>query len=164
MFRAIESEKPFAPFSQLRLTFPPVANKPETMGEVQLFTGINGTGKTRILSLLAGMLGNEEPLKKRLKGFDGQLQFSVSDSYPSPPKGPAWSRFTVHPNNLWFQQTGPFNSSTASLPAFVYSGMAYVTDAQVGVMADIKTPPRQSCLSFNRPEGSSNRCFKLLPI
>jgi predicted ATP-binding protein involved in virulence len=41
------------------------------------------------------------------------------------------------------------------VPAFAYSGYAYLTDASVSAMGTVQRPDRNQCLSFNRPEGSS---------
>lgn len=58
----------FPPFADAELTFPA---KPEgsKLAEVQIMTGQNGTGKTRLLSILAAALGNESELKHRINGL-----------------------------------------------------------------------------------------------
>ncbi len=54
----------FPPFADQNLIFPPL---PEgvTGGEVHLFTGENGTGKTRLLCVLAAACGNDSDLDNR---------------------------------------------------------------------------------------------------
>ena len=41
------------------------------------------------------------------------------------------------------------------VPAFAYSGTAYVSDAPISVMADLPKPNRDFCLSFIRAEDHS---------
>ena len=54
--------KDFAPFADTQLTFP----EPKAPGgDVHLFAGENGTGKTRMLTLLAAVCGNPGELKER---------------------------------------------------------------------------------------------------
>jgi hypothetical protein len=84
MFRAIIADN-FPPFGRLDLDLPSVANKPPELGEVHLFTGVNGTGKTRLLSLIAAMLDNAVPLTKRMKGVGSSTLFAVSDKAPTRP-------------------------------------------------------------------------------
>ena len=78
MFRAIIADD-FPPFGKLELELPPVADKPDAVGEVHLFTGVNGTGKTRLLCLIAAMLGNAVPLISRMKGSGSPLLIKVTD-------------------------------------------------------------------------------------
>lgn len=59
----------FEPFNDQTLEFKPRAS--ENLADVHFFVGQNGTGKTRLLSLLAAACGNPEELKFR------------TDSYPS---------------------------------------------------------------------------------
>src|SRR5438067_1584461 len=77
MFRAIGSDK-FPPFRSFRLGFEPVPDKPVDLAEVHLLTGVNGTGKTRILSALAALLGNPEPLQKRLSEPSQQIDLAIA--------------------------------------------------------------------------------------
>ena len=53
MFRALASDN-FPPFGKLNLQFLEVKNKPADLAEVHLFTGVNGTGKTRLLTVPGG--------------------------------------------------------------------------------------------------------------
>jgi predicted ATPase len=77
MLRAIQSDN-FPPFGKFGLTLPPVENKPDDLAEVHLFTGGNGTGKTRLLSVLAAMLENPEPLAKRVKGITDPISIRIT--------------------------------------------------------------------------------------
>jgi hypothetical protein len=54
----------FPPFQDLKLDFRATESKGK-LAEGHLLTGINGTGKTRILSVLAAFLGNPSPLARR---------------------------------------------------------------------------------------------------
>lgn len=162
MFRAIASDN-FPPFGKFQLELPPVENKPKELGEVHLFTGVNGTGKTRILSVMAAMLGNPHPLVKRLKGSESSVTFFTSDKHPLPANRTQFSHSVADGNgHNWSHHGGSFHNTTMNIPAFAYSGMAYVADVQVAVMAQIKVPDRTVCLSFNRPEDTSKSLLQAI--
>lgn len=156
MFRAIAS-KNFEPFGQLRLEFPPVPDKPENLAEVHLFTGVNGTGKTRILSVLSAMLGNTKHLLKRMKGGQSSSIYATS-RFPATDNFERWGSYLVAgPTSVGWQHVGgDFIQKHQEIPAFAYSGYAYVTDAPVSAMGAVQKPDRNECLSFNRPEQSSH--------
>jgi hypothetical protein len=149
MFRSIASNN-FAPFGELQLTFPAVPQKPSSLAEVHLLTGVNGTGKTRILSVLSAMLGNPIHLQKRMKGNGGTASFAA---------GLDASGFQIDVGNGALNCSGGhqalFSTYQHTIPAFAYSGYAYLADAQVSAMGTISRPDRHYCLSFNRPETSS---------
>lgn len=143
--------KEFPPFGELKVKFPKVVGKPENMAEVHLFTGTNGTGKTRILSLLAAIFGHKEPLASRWPGEHG-IRFSNDITHES-----------LNPNN-W---SGHLSTNggrggdsalieqVAKIPAFAYGGGAYISDAAVVPLAEMSKPRRDACLSFSRaPEAS----------
>lgn len=155
MFRAIASDN-FPPFGSFVLKLPPIADKPEDLAEVHLFTGVNGTGKTRLLSVLAAMLGNVQPMQRRLKGLDENgVSISGTDEFPLPPQQQMWARMISPHANIHWQTGGPIMTWGAAVPAFAYSGIAYVADAPISVMADVPKPDRTFCLSFIRPEDHS---------
>ena len=155
MFRALACDN-FQPFGNFRMDFPPVADRPSELAEVQLLTGVNGTGKTRILSALAAMLGQHEHLKKRLKGVTTPIIFVASDAHPTPGNPQQWqNRLQAAETGFGWQQGGPLHQWCERVPAFAYSGIAYVADSPITVMADVPKPDRASCLSFTRPEAHS---------
>lgn len=126
MLRAIESDN-FPPFGKFRLTLPPVEQKPDNLAEVHLFTGVNGTGKTRVLSILAAMLGNDEPLLKRVKGIENLFFINASGILPVPGKQlQALCSFWVQESKTgWEQDSAPLNAWVDG-PAFTYIGIAYI--------------------------------------
>ena len=65
MIRAIAVDE-FHPFGKLLLKFSSVEKKLHDLAEVHLFRGINGTGRTPILSLLGATLGSRLTLAARL--------------------------------------------------------------------------------------------------
>jgi predicted ATP-binding protein involved in virulence len=154
MFRALASDD-FPPFGNFRLDFPPVENKPPDLAEVHLLTGVNGTGKTRILCALSAMLGHGHPLVKRLKGVEKPIQIRGSDQLPVPAAQQNWPSLQAEERAANWVQGGPLMEWASSVPAFAYSGVAYVADAPITVMADVPKPKRDSCLSFLRPEDQS---------
>lgn len=62
--------KSFAPFADGEMEFDTV-KEAEGLAEVHLFTGENGTGKTRVLAALMGALGNVGPLQDRVRQDSG---------------------------------------------------------------------------------------------
>lgn len=58
--------KSFPPFADATVEFPPRASDSQ-LGEVHLLTGQNGTGKTRLLCLLAAACGNRTELDARIE-------------------------------------------------------------------------------------------------
>lgn len=154
MFRAIASEK-FSPFEQLRLELPAVPDKPDDLAEVHLITGVNGSGKTRILSVLSAMLGNSQHLQKRMKGAD-PTQLVVQDNFADFNALQHWTTMSADQNRVgWQHGNGKLMEWCQNVPAFAYSGYAYVTDAPVSAMGNVNKPKREDCLAFNKPESSS---------
>ena len=156
MLRNLAAEN-FPPFGSFELELRPVENKPEDLAEVHLFTGVNGTGKTRILATLAALLGNPEPLKKRLKGSESPVSVFVSNTLPAPTPFTDWpDRLDAKPNEVRKVADSGLLRALEKTPAFAYSGLAYITDAPITVMAEVPRPDRNSCLAFVRPENQSN--------
>jgi len=164
MFRAIIAED-FPPFGQLALELLPVADKPKELAEVHLFTGVNGTGKTRLLCLLAAMLGNPYPLIKRMKGITSQTRVGVADKESSPPphwesRGSLladkddrtpWIFFQLEQGSFRRQSEGrPIVDWLRSVPAFAYRSSPYVSDAEIQTMHAVPSLNRLEYLSFDR--------------
>jgi energy-coupling factor transporter ATP-binding protein EcfA2 len=176
MFRVLASDD-FPPFGKFRMDFPPVETKPAEVAEVHLFTGVNGTGKTRLLALLAAVLGGDTALQKRLKGADNVVGVFASDKLPAPGREPSpWARrevvagasgattFRPEPGHSQWERRKPhmkyalyldehrssFQKWVREAPAFAYDGAAYVSDAPIAVMAGVPRPDRAECLSFSR--------------
>jgi predicted ATP-binding protein involved in virulence len=62
--------KKFAPFADGEILFPAVPDR-TGLAEVQMFTGENGTGKTRLLAALMASLGNLNELQSRVRQDSG---------------------------------------------------------------------------------------------
>jgi energy-coupling factor transporter ATP-binding protein EcfA2 len=170
MFRAIIADD-FAPFGKLALELQPVPDGPGALGEVHLFTGVNGTGKTRLLSLIAAMLGNPSPLSKRMKGIASPIFGAVSGKVQKPPlpveflrtnqmaqlPGQSWNIFHLQQGGInWVQMGVPdFHPWLNSVPAFAYRGSPYVADADVKSLVVVPSPDRAACLSFDRASETS---------
>ncbi len=162
MIRAIASDN-FPPFGEFELPLLPVEKKPAALGEVHLFTGVNGTGKTRLLSIIAAMLGGQASLVKRMKGVPFETTVFATDEVPAPEYRGKWSRILIRPNASEFLRTfGPSIAQIQKIPAFAYSGNAYVSDAKVSALADVERPNRDSCLSFSHPETSSQSLLQAI--
>src|ERR1039458_2482158 len=129
MLRAIASDT-FPPFGGLELELPAIKDKPNDLAEVHLFTGVNGTGKTRLLSLICAMLGNHQHLVKRLKGAEATAVF-FTDNFKGFEYRKNWDRFIAGNNTFTWQVSNSAQPWAAQVPAFAYSGNAYVTDAPV---------------------------------
>lgn len=154
MFRAIAIDD-FPPFGQLRIAFPIVPDKPKDLAEVHLFTGVNGTGKTRILCVMAALLGNIEPLQKRLTA-KASFSIGVADGPRSEPadKWPSMLRVSA-PNSINWTRRAQDETWLERIPAFAYSGTAYVADMPVSPMATLQPLTKQASLSFTKPPEQS---------
>ena len=162
MFRALASDN-FPPFRNLRLNLPPVEDKPEDLAEVHLLTGVNGTGKTRLLCALAAMLGHDEPLKKRLRGVEKPIQLVATDEFPIPENVVTWqNQLHAKADVCQWVQEGQVHQWAQNVAAFAYSGIAYVADSPITVMADVPRPDRAACLSFIRPEDHSKMLLQAI--
>ena len=143
------------------MEFPPVENKPPELAEVHLFTGVNGTGKTRLLALLAAVLGGDAALKKRLQGSDTHIGVFASHRLQAAGPGESQWQRTKSPSGyrLFWDQDSSFQKRVREVPAFAYDSAAYVSDAPIAVMAGVPRPERPECLSFSR---AANHCAVLL--
>ena len=153
MFRAISSDA-FAPFGELRLELPEVEDKPDGIAEVHLFTGVNGTGKTRLLSILSAMLGSGAHLQKRMKGV-GSAYIAATDNFHDFGQRGQWPRVIAAENQVLWQVRHQLVQWAVQVPAFAYSSFPYLTDSPVSAMGQVVRPNRDQCLAFNRPENSS---------
>lgn len=155
MFRAIKSDN-FPPFGNLLLKLPPVVDKPADLAEVHLFTGVNGSGKTRILSILTAMLGQPLPLTQRLKGVGRAITLHATDSFSDNMLTLRFDCvFAANEGGANWQHGGGLIGWCSAVPAFAYSGAAWVKDSDIGAMAEVPKPGRDVCLSFVRPETHS---------
>jgi predicted ATPase len=154
MLRAVHFNS-FPPFGEFLLKLDPVESRPNELAEVHLFTGVNGTGKTRLLAILAAILGNRGPLTKRLKG-GGVAQVKVTDISGSlSTQGANWSLLDADERNTNWRANTVLAQWCNSVPAFAYGGTPYVSDAPVTAMSEVPKPDRATCLSFNRVEDQS---------
>lgn len=170
MFRTILASG-LEPFGELEVEFPPVEDKRADLGEVHLFTGVNGTGKTRLLALMAALLGNPVPLAKRRKGITAQIGVGVTDAFPaehpsgSPVSWPdviPWSGAHLHSpwavgrisTDLSWRERNRLprpnvKSWLTTVPAFAYYGSPYIGDLDIQTLATVPRPQREACLSFD---------------
>jgi len=70
----------FPPFADGRISFPEAKESDSGLAEVQLITGENGSGKTRLLSALAAACGNATDLNARHAPIDQTHQLVVAMS------------------------------------------------------------------------------------
>lgn len=137
------------------LPTPPVG-KPADLAEVHLFTGVNGTGKTRLLSALAAMLGHPQPLLRRLKGSGRPGTMRATDEVPLRENMEEWrGEWQARPEGVDQRRTGAVTRWALQTPAFAYCGAAYVSDVPIRVIAGSPKPSRDFCLSFSRPEAQT---------
>lgn len=150
-----------APFGELEIEFPAVEN-PTRGGEVHLLVGVNGTGKTRLLCLLAAVLGNSKPLTSR--GGQSDLKFVLTETVgirENTSWRPLWSeelqkRFPK-PMQTWSADDTIKTLAEAidKTPCFSYNGSAHVSKCAIQMMAPVKPQERGGSLLFEKPEKSS---------
>src|SRR5271155_5504773 len=144
MFRALDSAN-FLPFGKFRMDFPPIEKKPADLAEVHLLTGVNGTGKTRLLTVLAAMLGNGAPLQKRMKGVAQDQAANIRATDAALDRGGLLtnpSLLIAHQGSVGWRIFGQIAQWCHDVPAFAYDGAAYVSDANIAVMAGMPKPDR----------------------
>jgi energy-coupling factor transporter ATP-binding protein EcfA2 len=156
------------------MEFPEVRDRPPELAEVHLLTGVNGTGKTRLLAVLAAILGNPKPLVQRAKRLEQPVCFRVADTEigeraeKASPRLSEPTQLAVGGQHLFaaafrlvqdslapVKASGGFVAWCANVPAFGYSGSAYVVDTAITVMGEVRRPSREDCLASRRlPEQS----------
>lgn len=166
MFRAIASED-FPPFGKFRLDLPPVENKPADLAEVHLLTGVNGTGKTRLLAVLASMLGGHNALHKRAKGMAIPCVVRGANQKLLTEPEDRWSAFSVKEGGIEpLPRRSPNGADlqawSRSVPAFAYNGIAFVTDSKISVLASVPKPERVECLDFTRQAKHSGELLQAI--
>ncbi len=166
----------FAPFADANIEFPRCAAH-QTVGEVQLLTGQNGTGKTRLLCLLAAACGNRAALNARIGPS------SASDTAVVGEHGTDESVWGLRQNEtFWLSGRGAatsilrailtggsiamrgFDADTPRSPfivsppgqaggpllaaALAFRGMARVSDAKISALAPVKLESPAEHLTF----------------
>ncbi len=154
MIRAFQAES-FPPFGTITFEFPSVPNKPTSLAEVHLLTGVNGTGKTRVLSALAAMAGNPEMICRRLTERSATFAIYSDERKSRGTLKECHDRFGANREASGWQVNGPTFSWLQKTPAFGYSGNAYISDTAVKVMAPVQALDRRQALSFTRPPDQS---------
>ncbi len=158
----------FPPFADAQLTFPKVETQEK--GELHLLVGQNGTGKTRLLSLLAAALGNRTELDFRSEGDGKNCSIVVGDF------GRAAGAWWAQTNNLTWSEKEHFqghlnliqNNDTKNIPrhspsfqnahnrpayadpctALAFRGTSRVSDAEIEAMKPVKVGEQANWLFF----------------
>lgn len=168
MFRGLSS-KNFPPFGEFSIEFPAVPDRPtDDSAEVHLFAGVNGTGKTRLLAILASFLGSDSELIHRIgPGLKECEFFAMEVPKPRNPRAD-WPRCGLSLNHesgaarVSRMTTYPWINSFGTVPAFAYRGGSYVSDRPAGLVVMLKRPDRASCLNFRRSADDSKPLFEAL--
>ena len=140
---------PFPPFGEFEIEFPHLEEADDQeLAEVHVITGKNGSGKTRLLTLISGSLGSYKELQKRgigmhLKSFHG-IATDVSLPFPS-----EWQDM----------ERGELIDRKAT-PAMTFCPRAFLETAEVSANAEIREPSVDDALSFSRPTDESQRLLQ----
>lgn len=151
--------KQFAPFADGEMEFPAVEGA-EGLAEVHLFTGENGTGKTRVLAALMGALGNVGPLQDRVRQDSG-AEIEVYGA-----------RGTRDCN--WRFRDGAEDPKTPRLPmqvdlfedmfAMGGSGIALLDEAPSGPALELKAARAHECLTLSGAVGGAGIIQRLMKL
>jgi predicted ATP-binding protein involved in virulence len=159
MFRKLEF-KNFQPFADQTVDFP-LPKEKGVVAEMHILTGVNGSGKTRLLCVPAAILGNTEHLDKLMAGSSLKTEIYVDTQAPKSNYNPL---ITIRGVNytIYGRDKPSISSIFHRIPAFAYSGTAYIQDAKINVMTATPAPDRKICLSFTRPENQSQQVLQAI--
>lgn len=161
------SMKNFSPFADGEITFPAVENR-EGMAEVHLFTGENGTGKTRVLAALMASLGNLNELQERVRQDSGtelevkawstdphrrEIDSKWSWQYRKGGQAPGTPDFAEQiSNDIWEDETAWAMAGT---------GAALLTEAKITLVAPSLPTTVRDTLTLQQSSGGSSAFQRL---
>lgn len=161
----------FPPFADAELTFP---TKPEgsKLAEVQILTGQNGTGKTRLLSILAAALGNNSELKQRINGANcravvvasiddrsaawihqighGLYNLPALDWLKLQTKNPDKRGWMAQLRSLFGTEGERSNLQIPESAAMAFRGIAQIADAKLTALQPVKIENPLTLLKFDK--------------
>ena len=126
----------FTPFAPGELVFPRVPERPAEKAEVHILTGVNGSGKTRVLCALAAAFGDASALQSRCAG-GLEVRFEVNlgeESHRSKEHGEVSLRVGESGVEAQDSRTQMLLREAQGIAAFAYAGTAYLR----GDSADIR--------------------------
>lgn len=142
---------PFPPFAEFDLRLPQVSeNGVQTMAEVHAFTGPNGSGKTRLLALVAEALGGGRELSKRGVSVDKFQYFT----------GSTWAEDGSDCETVTDVKTTGTLIRRRESPAMTFCPRAYLESAEVKANAQMRYPSTDDALSFSRPSDESQHLLQ----
>jgi predicted ATP-binding protein involved in virulence len=143
--------EPFAPFGEFEIEFPHLAEEESpNLAEVHVFTGPNGSGKTRLLACLAAGLGSWKELEKReIFRYSTKLdmKFRGVGNYSDSGLFSALDRIIDE-------------AKEEELVAMTFCPRAYLEHAPVKANAEIRIPSKDAALSFSRSGDDSHRLLQ----
>jgi predicted ATPase len=178
--------KDFSPLGEGSIDFPETASG---TSEVHFFTGQNGTGKTRLLCLLASALGNSDPLLQRhensfmpdymvLADVDHNRFSYLHEKKKSHHKGFApLSRNSsitnikpferavqesVYRNNEFIQNRAEKTQIASKYIAFAVKGSSRITEIEIEPTKPLRNLSQTSLLSFEDPGQYNDILFQSL--
>lgn len=147
------------PFARQLVEFPK-AREDAKLGEVHLFVGENGTGKTRLLSLLAAACGNSTELTNRVQRTSSNFVVSLGDGAPFiwGLAGDRCSEFSDSYNSLLrdgkcgvgSQRQWLLGADGDSTLALAFRGSARITDAEIKPLGHVAFGGPSENLLFDR--------------
>lgn len=144
----------FEPFAKgSRMEFAPVPDKPDDLAEVHLITGENGTGKSRLLCLLAAALGDARALQARCRKED-QLEFAAAWRKETEAEGTPLMRLRLGREGLVpvGTRSDTIFKEVRNTQAFARAGVSFLEDADLSKPVS-ESPWKEGRLSF-RPGGA----------
>lgn len=138
---------PFPPFGDFEIEFPHLGPvELQDLAEVHVLTGPNGSGKTRLLTLISGSLGSYRELQKReigihMKSFHGLASDTLLDS-------------------TWRDMGEGSLIARNQAPAMAFCPRAFLEAAEVSANAAVRVPSLDDALSFSRPADESQRLLQ----